>query len=100
MGWCMKIRLVGSRVLVREQESGNLKSSVIYIPETAKGMTQEGVVEIVGEGYDFGDNSPKVDYINEGDKILFGKKGVMQIQVNGENRLIMHLETIIGVCND
>lgn len=96
----MNIRLIGNRVMVKEKEAGNVKSSVIYIPETSKGLTQEGIVEIVGDGLQF-EGLKKIEmYLKPGDSVFFGKQGVRQILVNNEIRLIMSQDNVFGIVEE
>lgn len=92
----MKIRIIGNRVLVKPNENDNIKSDLIIIPESAKGLSQEGVVEIVGDGLQFGGEEPVEMFVKVGDKVFFGKKNVKEIKVEGKPRLIMSQDNVLG----
>lgn len=93
----MKIRPLQDRVIVKRIEEVEKSKGGIIIPDTAKEKPQEGKVVAVGKGKvnDDGKITPldvKVD-----DRILFGKYSGTEINVDGEEHLIMREEDILGV---
>ena len=93
----MKIRPLHDRVIVkRTEEEGQTKGGII-IPDTAKEKPIEGKVTAVGSGklMDNGEKQPLE--AKKGDRILFGKYAGTEIQVEGEEHLIMREDDIIAV---
>ena len=93
----MKIRPLHDRVIVkRTEEEGQTKGGII-IPDTAKEKPIEGKVTAVGSGklMDNGEKQPLE--VKKGDRILFGKYAGTEIQVEGEEHLIMREDDIIAV---
>ncbi|HET9917945.1 MAG TPA: co-chaperone GroES [Candidatus Binatia bacterium] len=93
----MKIRPLQDRVIVKRIEEVEKSKGGIIIPDTAKEKPQEGKVVAVGKGKvnDDGKITPldvKVD-----DRILFGKYSGTEINVDGEEHLIMREDDILGV---
>jgi len=93
----VKIRPLQDRVIVKRIEEVEKSKGGIIIPDTAKEKPQEGKVVAVGKGKvnDDGKITPldvKVD-----DRILFGKYSGTEINVDGEEHLIMREEDILGV---
>ena len=93
----MKIRPLQDRVIVKRiEEEGKSKGGII-IPDTAKEKPQEGKVIAVGKGKvnDEGKLIPLDVKVN--DRILFGKYSGSEINIDGDEHLIMREEDILGV---
>lgn len=93
----MKIRPLQDRVIVKRIEEEEKSKGGIIIPDTAKEKPQEGKVVAVGKGKlnDDGKITPLDVKVN--DRILFGKYSGTEINVEGEEHLIMREDDILGV---
>ena len=93
----MKIRPLQDRVIVKRVEEEEKSKGGIIIPDTAKEKPQEGKVVAVGKGKvnDDGKTTPLDVKVN--DRILFGKYSGTEINIEGEEHLIMREEDILGV---
>ncbi len=93
----MKIRPLQDRVIVKRIAEEEKSKGGIIIPDTAKEKPQEGKVVAVGKGKvnDDGKLTPLDVKVN--DRILFGKYSGTEINVDGEEHLIMREEDILGV---
>ena len=91
------LRPLHDRVLVKRLAEGDDKHGSIIIPDTAKEKPQEGKIVAVGTGRvtDEGKNYPLA--VKQGDRILFGKYSGSEVQLNGENYLIMKEEDVLGI---
>ena len=91
------LRPLHDRVLVKRLEAGDAKRGSIIIPDTAKEKPQEGKVIAVGTGTvtDEGKNRPLA--VKEGDRILFGKYSGSEVQLDGQDYLIMKEEDVLGI---
>ena len=91
------LRPLHDRVLVKRLEAGDAKRGSIIIPDTAREKPQEGKVIAVGTGIvtDEGKNRPLA--VKEGDRILFGKYSGSEIQLDGQDYLIMKEEDVLGI---
>jgi len=85
------------RVIVKRIEEEEKSEGGIIIPDTAKEKPQEGKVVAVGKGKlnDDGKITPLDLKIN--DRILFGKYSGSEINIDGEEHLIMREDDILGV---
>ena len=85
------------RVLVRRLEGEEKTAGGLIIPDSAKEKPSEGEVVAVGAGArdDDGDRIP-MD-VKAGDRILFGKWSGTEINVDGEEMLIMKESDIMGL---
>ena len=93
----MKIRPLQDRVIVKRiQEEEKTKGGII-IPDTAKEKPQEGKVVAVGKGKANEDGKVVPLDVKVNDRILFGKYSGSDINIDGEEHLIMREEDILGV---
>ena len=93
----MKIRPLQDRVILKRIAEEEKSSGGIIIPDTAKEKPQDGKIVAVGKGKldDEGKVIPltvKVD-----DRVLFGKYSGTEINMDGEEHLIMREEDILGI---
>lgn len=93
----MKIRPLHDRVIVkRESEEEKTKGGII-IPDTAKEKPVEGKVIAVGAGKLMDDGKKLPLEVKKGDRVLFGKYAGTDIQIEGEEHLIMREDDIIAI---
>ena len=93
----MSFRPLNDRVLVRRVDEDEKTSGGIIIPDTAKEKPSQGEVVSVGPG-ERDDNGNRVTLdVKKGDKILFGKWSGTEVNVNGEELLIMKESDIMGI---
>jgi chaperonin GroES len=93
----MKIRPLGDRVLVKRIKEEDRTKGGIIIPDTAKEKPQEGKVVAVGKGKVNDDGKLIPTEVKAGDKILFGKYSGSEVNMEGEEHLIMREEDILGI---
>ena len=93
----MKFRPLHDRVLVRRVQEEEKTKGGIIIPDTAKEKPQEGEVVAVGTGARGDDNEIVPLEVKAGDRILFGKWSGTEVNVDGEELLIMKESDILGV---
>ncbi len=91
-----KVRPLHDRVIVKRIEEEEKSKGGIIIPDTAKEKPQEGRVVSVGPGkHEDGKLIPPD--VKAGDRILFSKYAGTEIQLNGEEHLIMREDDILGI---
>ena len=94
----MKIQPLHDRVIVKRVEEEEKTKGGIIIPDTAKEKPIEGIVIAVGSGKSEGEGKKKVPLdVKEGDRVLFSKYAGTEINIEGEERLIMKEEDIIAI---
>jgi chaperonin GroES len=93
----MKVRPLHDRILVKRIEEENKSKGGIIIPDTAKEKPQEGMVVAAGKGRidDRGKLRP-LD-VQKGDRILFGKYSGTEVQIEGEEHLIIREGDVLAV---
>ncbi len=93
----MKVRPLHDRVIVKRVKEEETTKGGIIIPDTAKEKPVEGKVIAVGDGK-VGDDGKKIAMeVKAGDKVLFGKYAGTEIQIDGEEHLIMREDDIIAI---
>ena len=93
----MKIRPLQDRVIVKRIEEEETTKGGIIIPDSAKEKPMEGVITAVGTGKVSDDGKKTPLDVKAGDKVLFGKYAGTEIQIDGEEHLIMREDDILGV---
>lgn len=93
----MKIRPLQDRIIVKRIEEEEKSKGGIIIPDTAKEKPQEGKVVAVGKGKLNEDGKLMPLEVKVNDRVLFGKYAGTEIQLDGEEHLIMREDDILGV---
>ena len=91
------VRPLDDRVLVKPQEPETKTASGIFLPETAKEKPVRGTVVAVGPGKlnDNGDRSPVS--VKVGDTVIYGKYSGTEVDINGNEHMIMRESELLGV---
>lgn len=92
-----KIRPLFDRVLVQRNDEPTKTRTGLFLPETAKEKPVEGTVLAVGEGRVGDDGKLTPLTVKAGDRVVFGKYSGNEIKVDGEDRLIMREDDILGI---
>ncbi len=87
----MNIKPIGERVLIKPVKEEETTAGGIYIPETAKEKKKQGVVMEIGTSSD--DNELPVQ---KGDLILYTGYSTEELEMNGEELLIINISDIIA----
>jgi len=94
----MNIRPLHDRILVRRREDTEKKSGGgIIIPDTAKEKPQRGKVTAVGSGTTLDDGTRVALEVKKGDQVLFGKYAGTEVQIEGDEYLILREDDILAV---
>ena len=96
----MKLRPLYDRIMVKRIEQGEERQGGLFIPDSAKEKPQEGEVVAVGRGKRLKDGKVAPVDVKVGDRILFGKYTGSEVEVDGEEILVMHEDDILGVIEE
>ena len=88
----VKIKPLADRVLVAPAEAEQKTAGGIIIPDTAKEKPQKGTVVAVGPG-----KKDEPMTVKEGNTVLYGKYSGTELQLDGENYLIMKENDIYAI---
>ncbi len=93
----MKVRPLYDRILVKRLKTVEKTKGGIIIPDSAKEKPQEGEIKALGKGKLLEDGSIRPLDVKVGDKILFSKYGGTDINIEGEEYLILREEDILAI---
>ena len=93
----MKIRPLHDRIVVERIDEDEKTQGGIIIPDTAKEKPQQGKVIAVGKGRVDEDGKVRPLDVQKGDRILFGKYSGSEIQIGGEEHLIMREDDVLAI---
>lgn len=93
----MKIKPLHDRVIVKRIDEEETTKGGIIIPDSAKEKPSEGKITAVGNGKVLEDGSRQPLEVKKGDKVLFGKYAGTEINIDGEEHLIMREDDIIAI---
>ncbi|MBW1887340.1 MAG: co-chaperone GroES [Deltaproteobacteria bacterium] len=93
----MKVRPLHDRVIVKRIEEEETTKGGIIIPDTAKEKPIEGKVVAVGAGKILENGKKQPLEVKKGNRILFGKYAGTEINIEGEEHLIMREDDIIAI---
>ena len=93
----MKVRPLHDRLLVKRIEEEEKTKGGLIIPDTAKEKPMQGKVIAVGEGkLDEVGNLRPLD-VHKGDRVLFSKYSGSEIQLEGDEHLIIREDDVLAV---
>ena len=93
----MKIRPLQDRIIVKRIEEEETTAGGLIIPDTAKEKQQEGKVVAVGKGKVLEDGKIQKLDVKKGDRVLFSKYAGTEITLEGEERLILREDDVLGI---
>ena len=94
----MKFRPLHDRVVVKRIEEEQKTKGGIIIPDTAKEKPKEGKVVAVGKGKVTEDGKLQPLDVKKGDRVLFNKYSGTEVNVDGEEHLIIREEDVLAIC--
>ncbi len=93
----MKVRPLQDRIIVKRIDEEEVSRGGIIIPDSAKEKPQEGKVTAVGKGKVGEDGKLQPLDVKKGDKVLFSKYAGTEINIEGDEHLIVREDDILGV---
>ncbi len=88
----VNIKPLADRVLVKPAEAEETTKSGIIIPDSAKEKPQRGTILAVGNG-----KKDEPMTVKEGDTVLYGKYAGTEINIDGDDLLIMRESDIFAI---
>lgn len=93
----LKLKPLGSRVVVKALEREEVTKSGIVLPDTAKEKPQEGKVVAVGPG-GFDKHGNKVEMtLKVGDRVLYQKYSGTEFKLDGEELLVLSQDDVLAL---
>ena len=88
----MNVKPLADRVLIQPTPAEEVTMSGIIIPDSAKEKPLKGTILAVGPGT----KEEKME-LKEGDTVLYGKYAGTEIEIDGENVLIMRQSDVLAI---
>jgi chaperonin GroES len=93
----MKMRPLHDRLLVKRIEGEEKTKGGLIIPDTAKEKPMEGKVIAAGKGKVEEDGKLRPLDVRKGDRVLFTKYSGTEIQLEGDEHLIIREDDVLAV---
>jgi chaperonin GroES len=93
----MKIRPLQDRIIVKRIDEEEKTKGGIIIPDSAKEKPQEGKVIAVGKGKIDDEGKVHPLDVKKGDRVLFSKYSGTEVQIEGDEHLIIREDDVLGV---
>jgi chaperonin GroES len=93
----LKLKPLGSRVVIKALEREEKTNTGIYLPDTAKEKPQEGKVLAVGPGDRDEDGKRVPVELKEGDRVLYQKYAGTEFKLDGEEYLILSEKDVLAL---
>ena len=93
----MHVKPLADRVVVKPLEFDEVKKGGIIIPDTAKEKPVEGEIIEIGTGRVTDDGKKMPIEVKKGDRILYGKYSGTEVNIDGEEYLIMRESDIFAI---
>ena len=94
----LKLKPLGSRVVIKALEREEMTKSGLLLPDTAKEKPQEGKVLSVGPGDRHPDTGARIAVeLKVGDRVLFQKYAGTEFKLDEEELLILSEKDILAV---
>jgi len=93
----MKVVPLNDKVLVKRLEAEEKTAGGIVLPDTAKEKPKQGTVLAIGEGKRLDNGSLAAFQVKVGDKVLFTSYAGNEVNVDGQDYLLMSEEDILAI---
>lgn len=93
----MKIRPLHDRVVIRRKEEETTTAGGIVLPGSATEKPSRGDVVAVGTGKILDNGDVRAVDVKVGDEVLFGKYAGTEVNIDGEDLIVMREDDIMGV---
>lgn len=93
----MNLKPLGDRVIVKQDEAEEKTAGGLVLATEAKEKPTSGTVLAVGDGRTTDDGTVIPVPVKKGDRVIYGKYGGNEIDVEGEKVVILRADDILAV---
>jgi chaperonin GroES len=93
----MKLVPLGDKIIIRRVEAEATTAGGIVLPDVAQHKPQQGRVLSVGDGRLLPDGTRVKHQVSEGDRVVFNRYGGTEVEIDGEELLIMDESEILAI---
>ncbi|MEQ8844444.1 MAG: co-chaperone GroES [Phycisphaerales bacterium] len=93
----MNVKPLDDRIVVRPVEKEAKTESGIFLPETSKERPMMGKVIAVGPGLRLDNGERAKPSVKKGDTVVYGKYAGTEVEVKGDQHLILRESELLGI---
>ena len=93
----MNLKPLGDRVILKQDEAEETTASGLYIASSNKEKPCCGKIVAVGEGKRDNNGNLIPIPVKEGDRVIYSKYGGNEVEVDGEEYILVKADDIYGV---
>lgn len=93
----MAVKPLEDRIVIKPAEQESKTASGIYLPESSKERPVRGTVIAVGPGKRLKNGNIVQPSVKKGDIVVYGKYAGSEIEIKGEQHLILSEKEILGI---
>ena len=93
----MNLKPLGDRVILKQDEAEETTASGLYIASSNKEKPSAGKIVAVGEGKRDNNGNLIPISVKEGDRVIYSKYGGNEVEVDGEEYILVKADDIYGV---
>ena len=93
----MRVRPLYDRVLIKRIEEPQMTTGGLFLPDKAKEKPSIGIVIAVGQGRLGEDATLYPLAVSVGDQVAFGRYAGVEIQVAGEDHMVLREDEVLGI---
>ncbi|MCH8830395.1 MAG: co-chaperone GroES [Planctomycetes bacterium] len=93
----MKVIPIGDKVVVQRVEAEEKTAGGIVLPDAARDRPAEGRIVSVGDGIVLADGSRIAFQVSEGDRVLFSSFAGTEVDIDGDELLVMSESDILAI---
>jgi chaperonin GroES len=93
----MRLEPVGDKVVIKRLDAEEKTAGGIVLPDAARERPREGRVLSVGDGRMLPNGSRATPQVKEGDRIVFSQWSGTEVEVDGQQLLILGEDDILAI---
>jgi chaperonin GroES len=93
----MRVVPIGDRVVIKRLAAEESTAGGIFLPDMSREKPRQGRVLSVGDGRLLADGTRASHQVREGDRVLFSMYSGTEVEINGEELLLMSEDDILAI---
>jgi chaperonin GroES len=93
----MRVVPIGDRVVIKRLAAEDTTAGGIFLPDTSREKPRQGRVLSVGDGRLLADGTRAAHQVREGDRVLFSTYAGSEVEIDGEDLLLMSEDDILAI---
>jgi chaperonin GroES len=93
----MKVIPLNDKIVVKRLEAKDKTAGGIMLPDSAREKPKQGKVLSVGDGKRLENGKRAALFVKEGDRVLFSSYAGNEVNIDGEEYLIMNEDDILAI---